>query len=239
MSILSKIIDSFLPPRCINCGKVIPNDDGLCEDCFQEITFISSPYCRKCGSPLYEETSSKKRLCGRCSGRKSSPYRLARSAFEYDEASKNMILSFKFWDKTENAKVLGKCLTIASKDILEEGADIIVPIPLHFTRLFKRRYNQSALLARELSKLTGLKVDFISVIRHKKTRPQVEFSGRARVKNVRGAFSVKNIDKIKGQRIILIDDVMTTGSTLMECAKALNKAGAKSVDFLTVARVTR
>ena len=127
----------------------------------------------------------------------------------------------------------------AGKDIWQQGADILVPIPLHYTRLLKRRYNQSALLAKELSKLTGVRVDYTSVVRHKKTKPQVEFSGRARVKNVHNAFSIKKIEKIKGQRVLLLDDVMTTGSTLKECAKVLLKAGAKSVDTLTVARVVR
>ena len=130
------------------------------------------------------------------------------------------------------------CLNLVL-DIWKEGADIIIPIPLHYTRLIKRRYNQSGLLAKELGKITGLKVDYTSVIRHKKTRPQVEFSGRERIKNVKGVFSVKHPEKIKGKRIVLIDDVMTTGSTMKECAMALRKAGAKSVDALTVARVCR
>lgn len=139
-------------------------------------------------------------------------------------------------DKTENAKALANWLKLAGKDIFSEGADLIIPVPLHYTRMLKRKYNQSALLARHLGKLTNIKVDYTSVIRHKKTKPQVEFSGHARVQNVKGAFEVKKPDNIKGKRIILIDDVFTTGSTLKECSKALYKAKAKSVDFLTVSR---
>ena len=127
--------------------------------------------------------------------------------------------------------------TDVNTDIFDEGVDLIVPIPLHFTRLIKRRYNQAALIATELGKLTGIKVDCTSVVRHKRTKPQVQFSGHARISNVKGAFSVKHPEKLKGKRIVLIDDVMTTGSTLKECALAMKKAGAKSVDTLTIARV--
>ena len=176
-------------------------------------------------------------LCGACLRKTRTPFRLSRSALRYDEFSKNMLLSFKFMDKTENAPVFAKWLKLAGADIFKEGVDLIVPVPLHFTRLLKRRYNQSALIARELGKLTGIKVDYTSVIRHRRTKPQVQFSGHARISNVKNAFSVKHPERLKNKRVVLIDDVMTTGSTLKECALAMKKAGVKSVDTLTVARV--
>lgn len=233
----SKLFDVLLPPRCICCGKIITENDGLCADCFNEVNFISKPYCIKCGHPFDEAPDNKKMLCGACMKKTKTPFRLSRSALHYDEASKNMILSFKFMDKTENAAAFAKWLKLAGADIFREGVDVIVPVPLHFTRLLKRRYNQSALIAKELSKLTGIQVDYTSVVRHVKTRPQVEFSGHARIKNVKDAFQVKHPEKLKGKRVVLIDDVMTTGSTLKECALAMKKAGVKSVDTLTVARV--
>ena len=128
-------------------------------------------------------------------------------------------------------------LKVAGQDIFNAGADVLIPVPLHYTRLLKRKYNQSVLLAQELSYYTGLPVDSFSLIRHKKTQPQVKFSGIQRVKNVKNAFSVKNPEKLAGKRVILIDDVFTTGSTLKECALTLKKAGVRSVDTLTVARV--
>ena len=128
---------------------------------------------------------------------------------------------------------------LGGKDIFAAGVDVIVPIPLHYTRLIKRRYNQSALLAGELGRLCGVPVDVRAVVRHCKTKPQVEFSGHERVKNVKNAFSVKYPAVLKGRRVLLLDDVMTTGSTLRECAKAILKAGAVSVDALTVARVIK
>lgn len=236
-ALLSQIIKIFLPPRCIKCGAILSDDDGLCSECFRELNFITAPYCYKCGHPFEEVGSSKKLICGNCMKKRKTPFRFNRSALYYDDISKDLILALKFMDKTENAKTLAKWLCMAGNDIWQEGVDILVPVPLHYKRLIKRRYNQSALLVKELSKLTGIKADYTSLVKHKSTKPQVQFSGHERVKNVKGAFSVKHLEKIKGQRVVLIDDVMTTGSTLKECALALQKAGAKSVDTLTVARV--
>lgn len=234
---LSQIIKIFLPPRCIKCGAVLSDDDGLCPECFNQLNFITAPYCHRCGHPFEEATGSKKLICANCAKKHKTPFRFNRSALYYDDISKDLILALKFMDKTENAKTLAKWLYIAGHDIWQEEVDILVPVPLHYKRLIKRRYNQSALLVKELSKLAGIKADYTSLIKHKSTKPQVQFSGRERVKNVKGVFSVKHPEKIQGKRVVLIDDVMTTGSTLKECALALKKAGAKSVDTLTVARV--
>lgn len=154
---------------------------------------------------------------------KRSPIRLSRAAVRYDDASKNLLLGLKFLDKTDNAPLLAKWMKLGGRDIFEAGVDMIIPTPLHYMRLLKRHYNQSALLARELSKLTGIDVNFTALVRHRHTKPQVGFSGKARHKNVKDAFSIKYPEQIKGKRILLIDDVMTTGSTLKECAAALKK----------------
>lgn len=235
--ILSKILAAFLPPRCIKCGTILEDQDGLCQDCFHEINFITPPYCAKCGRAFYEEIPSSRMLCGRCVSDHKQLFRLARSCMEYTDTSKPLIIAFKFFDRTEYKKVFARWLALSGTDIFEAGVDLIVPIPLHFTRLIKRRYNQSALLAKELSKLTQIPTDMTSVVRHRRTKPQVKFSGKARVENVKDAFSVKHPQRIKGRRVVLIDDVFTTGSTFNECAKALLKAGAKSVDYLSLARV--
>ena len=234
---LAKILNFILPPRCINCGKVLNEEDGICSECFQKISFISRPYCEKCGIPFAEKTSGKN-ICGSCLKDKKSVFRLFRSVFIYDEFSKKMVLSLKFMDKTENAKILGKMMFFAGKDIFknEDEIDVIIPIPLHYKRLLKRKYNQAGLLAKALSKYCAKPVDYSSVIRAKNNRPQVEFSGKVRHNNVKGVFEVRKTQKIKDKRILLVDDVYTTGSTMKECAKVLLKAGAKSVDFITIAR---
>lgn len=238
MNILKDIINFLLPPRCINCGKILADEDGLCANCFNEITFISAPYCKRCGLPFPDGIGiNKNLLCPMCVKDAKKLFRYSRSAIKYETLSKNMILAFKFMDKTENAKVFAKWLKIAGGDIFAAGADILIPVPLHYKRLVKRRYNQSALLATELSKLVLIETDFKSLVKYKSTKPQVSYSGKARIKNIKDAFMVKYPENIKDKRVVLIDDVQTTGSTLKECAKVLIHAGAKSVDFLTVARV--
>ncbi len=232
--LIDNILDMLLPRRCLRCGKILGVAGYLCDKCAEEINFITPPYCQKCGNPLHEENI---RLCAGCSGGQKRFYRLARSAMTYDDSDKNLIIAFKFFDHTENASLLAAMLKVAGKDIFDAGVDLLIPVPLHYTRLIKRRYNQSSLLADKLSKMVNVPVENFALIRHRKTRPQVEFSGRARVINVKNAFSVKHPEKIKGKRVVLIDDVMTTGSTMKESAQALRKAGAVSVDVLTVARV--
>ena len=208
----------------------------LCDECVDEINFITAPYCHKCGHPLQEENVQDELLCGGCSKKKHSFYRFARSAVVYDNSSKNLILAFKFFDQTENSALLAAMLKIAGKDIFEAGADLLVPVPLHYTRLIKRRYNQSALLVQKLSKMTDIPYDNFSLIRKRRTKPQVEVSGKERATTVKNAFEVKYPQNVKGRRIILVDDIMTTGSTVKESALALKRAGAKSVDILTIAR---
>ncbi|MBE6452925.1 MAG: ComF family protein [Alphaproteobacteria bacterium] len=238
MGIWQVILNSFLPPRCQKCGKILKEDIGLCKHCLNQLNFITQPYCQKCGQPFeFLEDNDGKMLCGRCLKNKKTHFRLSRSAFVYNEDSKSLILNFKFNDRTENANYLAKILFVAGEDIFNAGVDIMVPVPLHYTRLIKRRYNQSALLCNELSKISGIECDNLSLIRHHKTRPQVELSGIARQKNVHNVFSVKNPIAIKGKRVLLVDDVLTTGATLRECAKTLKSAGAKSVDTLTLGRV--
>ncbi len=237
---LQKVLNFLLPPRCICCGKILDNENSLCPECFQRITFISEPYCSHCGIPFADiENINVKMLCPNCIKEKKHLFRMERSAIKYDAVSKKTILAFKFMDKTENAKIFAKWLKIAGKDIFTLGADVLIPVPLHYRRLIKRRYNQSALLTLELSKLTKIPADVFSLIKFKPTKPQVRFTGKARRKNVKGAFKIKTPERIKGKRVVLIDDVLTTGSTVRECAKVLLSAGAASVDVLTVARVYR
>lgn len=237
LALFQKIIDVILPPRCLSCGKILADSNGLCEQCFDKIKFISAPYCLKCGHPLPSGQSSKS--CPLCVSDNKNPFRMQRSRVYYDDASRSLIVSFKFYDKTENAEFFARWLLTAGHDIWQQGADILVPVPVHASRLRERKFNQSALLCRELSKLTQIPTDYTILQKCKKTKPQIECSGVARTRNVKNAFCVSDSERLKNKRIVLIDDVMTTGSTLRECAKVLLKSGAKSVDALTVARVIK
>ena len=162
---------------------------------------------------------------------------MCRSAVIYDENSKKLILDFKFFDHLENKSLLANWLLLAGKDIFKEGVDLLIPVPLHFSRLLKRKYNQSAVLCDALSKLSHIPANYKALKKTKHTLPQVSCNGKQRLKNVRNAFDVIHPEMVKNKRIVLIDDVFTTGSTLKECARVLKKAGAKSVDALTIARV--
>lgn len=233
--LIKTLIDLILPPRCLLCGKVIQSADCLCSECFSKINFISKPYCIHCGAPLFNNNLDNM-YCLSCLNHKNS-FRMCRSAIKYDEFSKKLILDFKFSDCLENRYLLARWLFIAGTDIFNEGIDLILPVPLYYSRLFKRKYNQSAVLAAELSKLCHIPVDFKSLRKIRHTRPQIQCNSKERSLNVRKAFNVIHPENIKNKRVLLIDDVYTTGATLTECAKALLKSGAKSVDALTVARV--
>lgn len=236
---LNALINLILPLRCIKCGKILNEHNGLCSDCFNQIQFISAPYCARCGRPFLNESglkSGKKQLCGQCLKQKRPLFTLQRSAFVYNDESKNIILDFKFRDKTASAETLANLLFTAGHDIWEEKPDLLIPVPLHRMRLLHRRYNQSALLVKYLAQKSGIAADYMSLIRRQNTIPQVQLSGNARRHNLKKAFAVRFPQNLKGKNVVLIDDVETTGSTLNECAHVLKKAGVRKIYALTLAR---
>ena len=168
------------------------------------------------------------------------PFHRARAVFRYDEASRALILRFKHADRLEGVPAFAKWMARAGLELLQDSP-LIIPVPLHRWRLLGRRYNQAALLALALGRETGAGVDVLSLVRHRFTPVQGHLGRAERARNVRGAFSVppKRRPKVEGRRVVLVDDVMTTGITLAECALALLKAGATSVDVLTLGRVIR
>jgi ComF family protein len=155
----------------------------------------------------------------------------------YDEASRGLVLSFKHADRTHAAPAYGEWMRRAGAELLAD-ADIAVPVPLHWTRLFVRRYNQAALLAHAIRRAGGPPVEPDLLVRRRRTPTQGHLGRLARARNVRSAFAVRPGAAIDGRRIVLIDDVMTTGATVGECARVLKRAGAARVDVLTLARVT-
>ena len=155
---------------------------------------------------------------------------------KYDENSKDLIIDFKFHDKTVSAEVLANMLFVAGKDIWSENPDYLIPVPLHKKRLHSRRYNQAALLCKYLSKKTMIETDYFSLQRVQNTVPQVSLTGIKRQNNLKKAFALKNTEKFKGKSVVIVDDVKTTGSTLNECAKVFRKAGVKYIYSLTLAQ---
>ena len=225
---IEQIIDLIFPPQ-----PLWPQDNtGL------RITFIDQPQCYSCGVPFAYDMG-KGTLCGNCIA--SPPqYDHARAAFAYDEISRGPILSFKHGGHTEGVSTFAAQMSRAGRDILD-GADYLIPVPLHARRLRQRQFNQAALLARALSRRVNIPSKSHILLRVKATQSQGGKSLSGRRRNVAGAFAVshKTCEIIKGKNLVLIDDVMTTGATLNSCAATLKKAGAARVDALTLARVLK
>ena len=229
-------LDLLLPPRCLACGRLVGEAHSLCADCWRAVTFVAPPLCACCGYP-FEFDAGEGALCGVCT-RDPPPWDRARAAFRYDDRSRGLILAFKYRDRTDAAKAFGQWLCRAGEELLAE-ADLLVPVPLHWTRLFSRRYNQAALLAAAVSKATGVPSVPTALVRRRRTPSQAGLDRTGRRRNVRGAFAVpvRRAKRLEGRRIVLIDDVLTTGATAGGCIAALREAGAVSVDVLTLARV--
>lgn len=227
-------MDFLLPPLCIGCDQTVTENQTLCASCWQEIDFIVPPCCLQCGLPFDFEVDGEA-LCGQCHAEPPS-YERARSAFIYNDASKGIILRLKHADQIHPAPALAKWMARAGKELLED-VDMIMPVPLHRWRLLKRRYNQSALLAGVIGKHTGINVVMDGLVRTKPTPSQGRMNRKQRYKNVKNAFSVRPGVQVKGQKILLIDDVMTSGATVDACAHRLKVEGASMVNVLTLARV--
>ena len=232
----TSFIDILLPPRCLACGGAVTAAGTLCAECWRGLTFLGAPCCACCGMP-FEFDLGQSALCGECA-RRAPAFDRARAALRYDEASKRLILGFKHGDRLHPAPAFGQWLRRAG-EALTGDADLAVPVPLHWTRLFARRYNQAALLAQALRAAGGPPVAPDLLIRKRRTPPQGKGNREARRRNVAGAFAVKPGAGIEGKRIVLIDDVFTTGSTVEECARVLKRRGAARVDVLTLARTVR
>ena len=231
-------LDQVLPPTCSGCGDVVAEQNTLCVACWGTLTFLGDPCCDACGHP-FEYQVPDQTLCGACT-REHPPYDRARSAVLYNGASKDLILGFKHADKTDTQMLFAKWMMLGGVDLVR-AADLVVPVPLHWTRLFSRRYNQAALLAQSVGKLADKPVLTDFLIRHRKTPSQGHLGVRARMRNVTGAFRVapQYRLKLKGKRVLLVDDVYTTGATVRATAKVLKRGGASGVDVLTLARVVK
>lgn len=231
-------MDVLLPPLCLLCDEQVNSQGALCSSCFTDITFISDPQCVQCGTP-FELAMDEGTRCGDCHAQPPA-WRMARSVCRYDDASRKLITRLKYADQTWLARWLGVWLTRAASPLLAQ-ADVIVPVPLHRRRLWWRRYNQAALLAEVLHTQSGVSLSTRLLERVKHTTPQTGLTKQQRARNVRAAFRVRagKEAEVRGMRIVLVDDVLTTGATLDACARALLKSGAATVDVVTVGRVWR
>ena len=230
------VIDGVLPPRCLACGEIVGEADSLCGRCWAGINFFSPPWCALCGAP-FAHPMGEDALCAACAGERGSWDR-ARAVLRYDKNSRHLVLGLKHGDRTHAAGAFGRWMHRAGTDVLA-GADLLVPVPLHWLRLFQRRYNQAALLAHATHSAGGPNVAADWLVRRRKTPSQGHLGPAARVRNVRGAFAIRAGRSLVGKRVVIIDDVMTTGATVEECARVLKRAWTAFVGVLTLARALR
>jgi len=233
---MTSVMDTILPPQSFLTGDV--SISGIESELWAKLRFLDAPCCHVCGFP-FDYDMGPEVLCGRCVV-KTPHYRFMRAAFEYDDVSRRLVLDFKHGGKTAALPMFAKHMARAGRHYLD-AADFIVPVPLHYRRRLKRRFNQSALLARHLARHVPARFDPDMLYRFRATPTQGGLTAINRRRNVQGAFRVKPAAKarLKGAHIVLIDDVLTTGSTLEACTRTLLSEGASFVDGLTLARVVR
>jgi len=233
--ILNKSLDFIYPPLCIVCRDNTYYARNLCSDCWSKIEWITRPHCEICSLPFEYEVEGEV-ICAACIQKK--PYfDKSRSVFLYNDLSSGIISTFKYGDKTYPHKTYSNWMYQAGKDLWDD-VDYISFVPLSFRRTLVRKYNQSSILAKDLSKTADKKIFYNLINRVRHVVPQASLNKNERLKNVKGVFSVnkKHVDKIENKTIIIIDDVITTGATLNECAKVLKKHGASKVYVLTLAK---
>ncbi|MEP6887874.1 MAG: ComF family protein [Nitrospirales bacterium] len=238
VSAARRFLHALLPVQCANCDIALGDDPVpfFCRSCWEGIQPLHGPFCPCCGRPFassYALQYSPDHLCGAC---RSNPpaYTRARSLYLYASPLREAVHLFKYNKKFGLADALGALMDRVPIETVH--TDVIIPVPLHPTRLRNREYNQSLLLADRLSRARNIPLSYDNLVRTRETAPQTELSRAVRLKNLRRAFAVRRPQDISGKRVLVIDDVFTTGTTVNECAKALRKAGASEVYVCTLAR---
>ncbi len=232
----ARSLDLLLPPHLHDADGAAGLSSGYSGAAWSKITFVEAPVCDGCGLPFAYDLGAGVR-CAACQTRPRA-FARARAACVYDEHSRDLILKLKHADRPDLGRLFARWLSRAAAELIAE-AELIVPVPLHRSRLFARRYNQAAEIARPLSRMAHVRYGPDLLLRRRDTGTQGAKSGRARRLNVRGAFVVPDRARtsIEARRVLLVDDVLTTGATAEACAKALQAAGARAVDLAVVARV--
>jgi ComF family protein len=224
------------PPTCIACAAATGEPHTLCARCWSEMRFIERPFCERLGTPF--EVDLGVALLSPAAIADPPVFRRARAVAHYDETARRLVHRLKYGDRVELARALGGMMARAGAELLL-NADVIVPVPLHRSRLWWRRFNQAMALAGALSRTSGVPCDPFLLARVKRTRSQVGLTRTQRGDNLQGAFRVPADAKphLANKRVLLVDDVVTTGATANACSRALLRAGAKTVDVLSFARV--
>ena len=229
--------DIIVPPCCLVCRTPLGAHHLLCAPCWREVHFIRPPLCDVLGIPLPFDTGERAVSAGALA--RPPTYDRARAAAHFSGAMRTLVHQFKYADRHDGRALFGRWLAEAGRELLA-GVDVIAPVPLTRWRLLSRRFNQAAILAQELARQTGLRLDPRLLHRTRFTKTQVSLTHDQRRRNVAGAFSVPRSRRaaLQGRNVLLVDDVITTGATVEACARALKRAGAAHVDVLALALVT-
>jgi ComF family protein len=223
------------PPVCVVCQHATAEPHALCAGCWAEIGFISRPFCERLGTPFSVDIGGS--LLSPQAIADPPVFARARAVARYDDTARALVHRLKYGDRTELAIAMARMMALAGRELIADSG-VIAPVPLHWTRGWRRRFNQSALLARELGRIAGRPVALEAVMRVRRTATQVGLSRDERRENLRAAFRPgPSAPQIEGRRVLLIDDVLTSGATANAVSRALLKAGASAVDVLTFARV--
>jgi ComF family protein len=234
----SWLLDAVLPPRCLKCGEIVADAGSLCGQCWPALRFLGPPCCACCGLP-FEFDMGENALCAACIADRPL-FDRARAALAYDDGSRDLILRFKHADRTDGAATFAGWMARAGAELIA-AADVIAPVPLHRWRLVRRRYNQAAMLGNAIGRAHAKRVIPDLLVRKRATVSQGHLGRSQRQRNVAGAFALHpgRTEVAPGARILLVDDVLTTGATAEACARVLRGAGAAAVDLLVLARVVR
>lgn len=234
-AMLRRAADVVLPPVCIVCRAPVGSHGLLCGPCFSGIEFIAPPLCARLGVPLPYETGEPSLSAAAIAA--PPVYDRARAVARYSQTMRDLIQGFKYGDRQEGLRLFCRWMARAGAELLAD-ADLLVPVPLYRSRLWSRRFNQSALLAQGLETLAGVPADCFALERTRRTASQVGLSAAQRKRNVAGAFKVapSRAQAIAGKSVLVVDDVITTGATVEACARVLKRAGAARVDVLALAR---
>lgn len=236
-SLAASAMRVLVPEVCLACRARLDADGSLCAECWRGIDFIRAPLCDRLGIPMAFDVGG--RNVSAAALAKPPLYDRARAVARFDGTMRKLIHGLKYSDRHDCVPLFGRWLAVAGSEILV-GADMLVPVPLNRWRLLRRRFNQAALLTRELARQSGLPYEPLIVTRPRMTRSQVGLKPEERRKNVSGAFAVRSGQeaRIAGRNIVIVDDVITTGATIEALAKTLKSEGAARVDVLALARVT-
>lgn len=236
---LGQLLSALYPPQCAGCQQTTDTPHGLCPACWSEARFVSGTICDCCGAPVQVAASGQTVICDGCLQHPPAWDR-GRAAMLYEGTGRRIVLALKHGDRLDLVRPLAAWMASAGAEMIA-GAEVIAPVPLHWTRLARRRFNQSAELARQRPLRGDARLIPDLLIRQRRTQAQEGMSRDTRFQTQAGAFAVRprHIPAIAGRTVLLIDDVMTSGATLSACAETLRAAGAETVNVLVAARVAR